>query len=87
MHAASFWEITLATDPLFAATVLGQFTVAPNLMVLPFTAQVLIPSTNYLARVTYFDDLGNSTTGAATPFTTLADGTIPYAGSPWTDCV
>lgn len=87
MHVATRWEITLATDPNFLNIVLVVFSLAPNLTNLPFTDQVLTPSTNYLARATYFDNVGNSSTGPATAFTTLANGTIPYPGDPWSACV
>lgn len=87
MHVATFWQITLSTDPTFLTPVLGLFVVT-SLTVLPNTAQILIPLTDYLARATYYDDMGNSTVGPATAFTTLANGTIPFPGAPtvWVDC-
>lgn len=89
MHIATLWQITLATDPTFAAPVLSLFSVTA-LLILPFSGLILLPSTNYLARAKYYDDAGNSSSfGAATPFTTLANGTIPVPGAltAWADCV
>lgn len=85
-HAATLWQITLDSDPTFASPVLGLFTTT-QLTSLPFSGLVLTPSTNYLARATYYDDMGNSAVSASVPFTTLADGTIPVpVNTQWEEC-
>ncbi len=88
MHIATLWEITLATDPGFLSPVVSIFTTT-QLITLPFSGTVLIPLTNYLARAKYYEDNGDvSPFGAATPFTTLANGTIPVpVTTEWADCV
>lgn len=88
-HVATIWQITLATDPAFAAPVLSLFTTT-QLTTLPFSGLILLPSTNYLARAAYVGDGSNpnvSPFGTATPFTTLANGTIPVpVVTEWEDC-
>ena len=82
MHIASRWQIALATDPTFAAPVYELFTTeASELTEVPFI-DGLTPSTNYLARVAYYDE--NITTvgfSASFPFTTLAADLIDPPGS------
>lgn len=86
-HAASLWQITLDTDPGFLTPVVSEFTTT-QLTEFPFSGLVLTPSTDYLARVTYYDELGNSGESAVVPFTTLADGTIPVPlTTQWEECV
>lgn len=86
-HVATLWQITLATDPLFAAPVLTKFTTT-QLTTMPFSGLVLLPLTNYLARAAYYsDDAAVSAFSASVPFTTLADGTIPVPVlTEWVEC-
>jgi hypothetical protein len=86
-HVATLWQITLATDPTFAAPVLTKFTTT-QLTTLPFSGIVLLPLTNYLARAAYYSDTATvSPFGASVPFTTLADGTIPVpVVTEWAEC-
>lgn len=86
-HVATLWQIALATDPDFLAPVFTKFTTT-QLTTMPFSGLVLLPSTNYLARAAYYsDDPAVSAFGAATPFTTLADGTVPVPiVTQWDEC-
>lgn len=86
-HVATLWQITLATDPLFAAPVASIFSTT-HLTTLPFSGLVLLPSTNYLARAAYYSDTATvSPFGASVAFTTLADGTIPVPIlTEWFEC-
>jgi len=80
VHAATLWQITLATDTLWATPVFSSFTTL-LLTAIPFI-DGLLPATNYIARVAYYDNLG-ATAGfsADFPFTTLAADLIDPPGS------
>jgi len=81
MHVATLWNITLATDPLFAAIVVSVFNVTAPLTELPVVGG-LTPSTNYIARAKYYaDDGSESAWSASVPFTTLATNTIDQPGT------
>lgn len=86
-HVATLWQITLDSDPTFAAPVVTIFSTV-YLTDLPFSGLELEPSTNYLARAAYYTDEATvSPFGAATAFTTLADGTIPVPIiTQWDEC-
>lgn len=85
MHVASIWQIALATDPTFSSPVASVLdTDAPFTSIPAITG--LTPSTNYLARVRYIDDLGAfSDWSDAVAFTTLAENTVPEPGL-WVEC-
>lgn len=86
MHAATVWQIALATDPDFLAPVASEFDVTEPLTEIPVISG-LTPATDYLARARYIDDDGESSDfGPATAFTTLAEDTVQEPGV-WADCV
>lgn len=80
MHAATLWQITLATDAIWASPVISIFTTI-DLTLISFI-DGLTPSTSYIARVAYYDNLG-ATVGfsADFPFTTLAADAVDPPGS------
>lgn len=86
MHAATIWQVALATDPTFASPVFELFTTEFLTEIPSITG--LEPNTNYLIRAAHIDNLGvSSGFGAATAFTTLGANTLPQPSlTVWSPC-
>lgn len=86
MHVASLWHVALATDPTFTTIVASAFRSGTVTLVESGILSGLTVSTNYIARVRYYDDLGNvSAWSDSFAFTTLGANTQPEPGA-WEDC-
>lgn len=81
-HGQTQWQITLATDPTFAAPVV-DVTTDHFLELIPVLLGLMV-STNYICRTKYFDDSTptpfESAWSPAVPFTTLPADLIPPPG-------
>lgn len=82
-HAASQWQVALATDPTFSSPVYDSGVTGANLTSVVATG--LLPAVSYIARVRYRDEIGLwSGYSASFPFTTdnVSAGGQPTGGRP-----